>query len=109
MKVRSVADVVAQGIQKAANLKSLQFAVSHRDQPNDEEYKAKKKNLGKLESRILRSKNKIQNLKNDLSLITEQNKIADLLNELTAINSEIKEMEELLKILKAKKADQIVY
>lgn len=63
MKVRSVADVVAQGIQKAANLKSLQFVISHRNEPDDEEYKTKKKNLSKLESKVLRSKNKIRNLK----------------------------------------------
>ena len=41
MKLRSVADVVAQGIQKAANLKSLKLVSSHLVEPADEEFKVK--------------------------------------------------------------------
>lgn len=100
IKIRAVADIVAQGVRKAVAFKNQNFSKSHRIEPNDTDYRAKRKILNKLEAQWTRYKKRLDNAKSRVELVVDQQRITDLINQQTVINTEVDQCNKLIKILK---------
>lgn len=69
-KVNAVADVVAQGIRKAASLKNTKLVMSHREETDNSELRTKRRNLLRIQGAIVKCKRRIKTLETELSIIS---------------------------------------
>ncbi|CAI2359659.1 unnamed protein product [Moneuplotes crassus] len=102
-KVNICAEIVAKGISKAANLKSMKPIT--RTNQTDADLRQKKRTLAKIYSAIEVEKKKVKNLQNEFELIcssslTDQNKMFELMNERRYLESETTEMQAQADFLK---------